>query len=482
MAKRSLSAVLSDADEASNRPYINTGTPLDIITGTYIPTPEGTFALSGGLGLTTAFIAEANKFKSTCLHGCFVNAMARFPESEYYNFDSEYAAINKRRLANMSNLHTGSDEEREKHLSDLESRMHLFDPTTDKAENLDAWFDTMKEIRDEKIKHYKDWEVETEILDRDTGKPYRMMLPTFVSIDSWTEAHVRQLNIKNEEFDADTEMKDQRTMFMEEGWNKARLMRQLPTMCVKANIYCGLTGHLGKKQAMGNTPNKKDIQYMGQDETTKAMGSRFLFLMSSILKIDRTTPLVNSSDRNKTDYPSEKHVSNTELQQLDLTLVRCKNAPSGTKTELVSSQRFGIMAGLSYFNFLRNNGYYGIGTNRSVRSPLMPDRDLGRTKIFDQSRNAEVERLLELTYQMFMIQNTWSLLGQPVDYSISIEKFAEELHKSSYAVSDILNSRGWWTYKNAPGIDRPLMTLPDILAIIDGTYKPKFLPVTTKTK
>jgi hypothetical protein len=472
---------LSD-DEAKYRPYINTGTPLDIISGKFMTTQDGQWALSGGLGLTTAFIAEANRFKSTCMHGCAINAMARFPGSEYYNYDTEYAAIDKRRLANMSNLYTENNEARVAHLDDLESRIHLYDPITTKGENLDSWFDYMKEMRDLKVKSYKDWEVETEIIDPETGKPFRILLPTFVGIDSWTEAHVRQLDIKNEEFDKDTEMKEQRTIFMEEGWNKARLMRQLQSLCAKAGIYCLMTGHLGKKQAMGNTPNKKDIQYMGQDETVKAMGPKFLFLMSSIFKISNTKPLVNANDRFLTDYPSDVHVSNTELQELSLTLVRGKNSASGSQTSMVSSQKFGIMAGLSYYNYLRNSKYYGLGNARTVRNPLLGNLDIGRTKIFDLSREYKVERALELTYQLFMIQTTWSLMGQPVDYSIPIEKFAEELTKGGYAIDDILNSRGWWTYKGAPGIDRPLLTLPDILEIISGKYKPKFLSVGAPSK
>jgi hypothetical protein len=473
---------LSEDDGATYRPYINTGTPLDITNGKFVPTTTGTWAMSGGLGMTTAFIADANKFKSTCLHGTAVNAMARFPESEYYDFDSEYAALDTNRLANMSNLYVDEPEKREAHITDLEKRIKIFDPTTDHGENLDAWFDFMKQLRDTKIKQFKDWEVETEILDPTTGKPYRMMLPTFVGIDSWTEALVRQLNIKNEEHNAGTEMSAMRTIFMEEGWNKARLMRQLPSICAKAGIYCIMTGHLGRKQSMDGKPVKKDMQYMNQDETTKAMGPKFNFLMSSIFKISSTKALVGAADRTITDYPSDTHVSGTELQELSMMLVRCKNAPSGSQTQMVSSQRFGIMTGLSYYNYLRNNKYYGIGNPRSVRSPLLDNLDIGRTKIFDLSRTYKVERALELTYQLFVIQNNWSLMGQPVDYSIGIDAFAEQLQKSGYAVDDILSSRGWWSYKGAAGLDRPFMTLPDILAILNGTYKPKFWSVSTTKK
>ncbi len=465
-----------DTESAKYRPYLNTGGPLDITNGKFIPTVNGTWALSGGMGLTTAVIAEANKFKSTVINGSWVNGLARFPHSDSFLFDSEYSTIDPQRLSNMSNLYLDEPEKRQIHLADIEKRIKIFDPTTPEGESLDSWFDFMKSVRDEKVQHYKDYEVETEILDPDTMKPYRMLLPTFMGIDSWTEAAVRQLNVKNEEFDADTEMSKQRTINLEEAWQKARLMRQLPSICAKGGIYTLMTGHLGKKFAVGGQPNKKDMAYMGQDEAAKSMGNKFYFLMSSIFKISNTSALADKNDRKLSEYPSDSHIAGTELQQLMITLVRCKNAPSGSQTQLVSSQRFGIMTALSYYDYLRNNKYYGLGAPNKVRSPLLGDANLGRTKIFDQSSDYKIGRALELTYQLFMIQSTWTLIGQPVDYSISIEKFAEMLEKSSYAVDDILNSRGWWTYKEAK-VDRDYLTLPDILMILDGTYKPKFLPV-----
>jgi hypothetical protein len=102
---------------------------------------------------------------------------------------------------------------------------------------------------------------------------------------------------------------------------------------------------------------------------------------------------------------------------------------------------------------------------------------LGRTKIFELSKDYKVSRALELTYQLCVIQSTWSLQGQPVDYTVSPEALVAKINESSYLMDDILNSRGWWTYKDAPGIDRPYLSLPDILAMLDGNYKPKYFPV-----
>lgn len=468
-----------DIEETRYRPYINTGSPLDIINGKFIPTVDGGWALSGGLGLTTAVIAEANRYKSTLLNGCAVNALARFPESDFMLMDSEFSQ-QKERIAHFSDLYLDNTEERAKHIAYLKDHISIFDPTTSKAESLDAWFDYTKEIRDWKLQHYKDYEVETEILDTDTGKPYRMLLPTFMGVDSWTEAFVKQINVRNEEFDANTEMKDQRTMFLEEGWQKMRLMRELPSICAKGGIYFVLTGHLGEKQTIGNTPNKKDLAFMGQNETTKSMGSKFYFLMSSIFKIGNSELLRDKTDKQASEYPSESGVSFNELQRLLITYVRGKNAGDGKQVQVVSSQNLGVLNGLSYYDFLRENKYWGLGAPNKVRNPLLGDLNLGRTKIFDASKEYKVKRALELTYQLFVIQSYWSLSNQPVNYGISIEEFFHKLQGSGYAIDDILNSRGWWTYKqkDAKGdFTRPFLTLPSILAMLDGSYKSKYILV-----
>lgn len=467
-----------DDDVAKARVYLNTGGPLDLLNGKFVPTVNGSWALSGGLGPTTAVIAEGNKFKSTLLNGSSVNVAARFPDAEYVLNDTEFA-IEKPRLVNMSTLYLDDEEKRKAHIADLDKRTRIYNQATSKGETLDAYVDFMKEIRDNKIKRFKDYEVETEILDLETMKPMRMLLPTLSGIDSWSEGLIKSVGDKNEEYDADTESGKFRSINMEEGLHKVRLMRQLQSICVKGGIYLTMSGHLGKKLSMDGKPNKKDMAFMGQDETVKGMGNKFYFAMSSVIKINNTQLVVDKNDGRQSEYPSsDSNVAGNELQRLMITLVRTKNTLSGDQTTLVSSQKFGIMPGLSYYDFLRNNKYYGLGVPNKVRNPLLGDTNIGRTKIFDTSREYKVERALELTYQLFVIQSTWTLLGQPVDYSMPIDVFADKLMQSGYAVDDILNSRGWWTYTGAK-VDRPYLTLPDILMMLDGTYKPKLFAVTS---
>ena len=463
-------------DEAVQRPYLNTGLPLDMANGKLIPKVDGGFAISGGMGPMTAVIADPNRYKSAGINGATVNCMARFPDSQFYALDTEYSTTDATRMANMSNLYLDDPQKREQHIGDLVGRISIYDQATTRGETLDAWFDYLREIKDFKTKHIKDYTVETEVIDPSTGDPYKMLLPTFASVDSWSAAQVRQLVTMNETFTDETASDKQRTMFMNEGWQKTRLMRLLPGLCVKGGIYLTMTGQLGKKTSMDGKPVKKELVYMNQDEMAKAMGPQFNYLMSTIIKNGKVETVVDPNDRNKPGYPSKYGMSAVELNDISCIVVRGKNAPAGPQFSLIASQTRGVLSGMSYYQNLKDAKYFGLGTANKVKSVMLPDLDLGRTKIYDLSLDYKVSRALELTYQLYFIQTYWSQRGQPVNFGITPEELMDKLNTSGIAIDDILNSRGWWTYKDAKP-DREYLTLPDVLSIVEGTYKPKFLSV-----
>jgi hypothetical protein len=473
----------TEEDSAGYRPYINTGTNLDILNGKFIAGFDGRVILSGGLGNTTATIAEGNKFKSTWQHGNMVGAMERWPGSQGRIYETEFGSIDTGRISRMSQFHHDDPEKRALHVTDLSQRIKVYDVGTETGEHLESFMDYMREIRDEKMKNSKSWTVETEVADPFTGKPYRMLFPTFIGIDSWSEALVKHVDTRNESYDGDTEMKEKRTIHLDEGWNKSYLMRQLPGICVQGGLYTMLTAHLGKKFAMDpGKPNKKDLTHMGQDEMAKGVGPKFLFLMNTIIKIANATELRHDADKSQTRYPSKNsYVSATDLMELALVIVRSKNGASGYQASAVASQAGGIIPGLTdYRNLGDKFKYAGLGSANKVRTPWLDNLDLGRTRIYDQARDPFVARALEITYQIAFIQSNWNLSLLPAHFTTPIDDVVELLSKQGYATSDILHSRGWWTYTDS-GIDIPYLSLDDILRIASGTYKPKFIPVSNHT-
>lgn len=481
MAGRSLFDSEEKEDSITYRPYINTGGPLDVMNGKFIPNVDGTMTLSGGLGPTTATIARGNRFKSAWQHGNMIGAMECWPDAEGIVLETEFGSIDADRMTGMAKRFRNDPVKRAAHLEYLKGKLTIYDHSTETAETLEAFFEHMARIRDYKLKNIKGWEVETEIMDRRTMKPYRMLFPTFVGIDSWSEALVKQVSNRVEEFDGDTEMKEKRTIHLEEGWNKAERMRALPKLCIQGGIYCLLTAHLGDKYSLDGKPNSKDLAHMKQDEMAKGVGPKFNFLMSTIVQINTASALIGA-DKSQPEFPSKSSfVSATDLMELMIVVIRSKNAPSGMQAPIVASQTLGVQSGLSYYQALRKGKYYGLGSPNKVRNPFLGDMDIGRTKIFDLTDDPRVNRALELTFQLFYIQNNWNLVNLPQCFSMPVDKLVEMLHQNSYASDDILNSRGWWTYTDA-GIDQPHLSLYDALLIATGEYKPKFFAVSQPLK
>jgi hypothetical protein len=115
------------------------------------------------------------------------------------------------------------------------------------------------------------------------------------------------------------------------------------------------------------------------------------------------------------------------------------------------------------------------GNNQRHAPLLMPEETLQRTTVYDALReNRRLGRALEILSQLCFVQNNWTLRDLPVPFNIDPQVMADKLHTSGIAIDDILDSRGWWTYGDHP---QPFLSLYDILAIVQGAYKPKFLAV-----
>ena len=79
----------------------------------------------------------------------------------------------------------------------------------------------------------------------------------------------------------------------------------------------------------------------------------------------------------------------------------------------------------------------------------------------------ETARALEILAQLKWIASYWNIKSQPVNIPETAERFVELIAKSdTIAISDILNSRGYWTFGDETDT-RPYMSIFDILDIID---------------
>ena len=449
-------------------PFVNTGTMQDMFTGQYVTGFDGKRYLSGGLSSANAVQAGPNKFKSSLLHTTNVNACVRYPGSDYYVADSEDALRDRARLCRMIQYDYDSPEARVKALLEFEEHnLRVFNTTHEYGQSAEHFLDYVQELGELKLKHRKECEVLSPYVDKRTGKQQRILIPTFAGVDSFTELDPIGMLNKKEKRSAETEDKVTRTDGAEIARMKKAVIQRMNRMSLKYGVYFSLSAHLNPKMSLDGKPQPKDLPHMKQGQAATGVSRQFYYYMTYIAQIDATKAIP--------DIPMGKQSSDTELMNMDISLVRSKNGNSGNTINYTSSQQYGVLTSLGWYNYLRANEYFGLGTSGKPRCTFIPDVQLFKSRAFELCQDYKMSRALEILGQLCFIQKNWTLIDPPCDYLMEPERLYDLLMKSSIGMDDVLNSRGWWTYGDHP---REYLGLPDILDIATGAYVPKLIAVT----
>ena len=442
--------------DSAFQPYLNTGTLFDVHTGCFVPGTHGGMVLNGGLAPTNSFMGRQQMFKSTEMLSYMLRVLGFYDRSELLTYDTE-TSLKKDRIVRFTPYCTADA------LSDRIVLKTIVDMTAEE------FFEKVKEIVHEKLTHKDDYLVESPLIDPYTNKPMMIIIPTLVVYDSWSAmvTGAMQTTFDNTEIDSP----DANTIFMKDGRGKKMIMMQIPTLASKGGLCFGFSAHLGDKIEMNSRmQSPKSLPSMRSTDKPKGVGSDFNFLISNAIDI-RKVEALQESDKTSL-YPIEGG-SGAELYEATSILVRSKNNMSGTQLPMVISQVDGIMGDLSNYNYLRkHNEYFGLIGNKVTHKPAMTDTTVGRTTIRKRLEDPKVARAIELLAQQKYIQNNWVSTKAEVDFGMKPELLAEKLLASDKpGVSDILQSRGYWTYdkKNL----QPYMSLYDVLAIAQGIYRAK---------
>jgi hypothetical protein len=441
---------LMNAHTTELAPSLNTGTILDLMTGKY-RLYNDTYLLNGGLNFTTGITGINSSFKSGLAQSLATRVLNIYPDSTL-------------------NYH-----ETELHLKDLERFDQVNAPNypsvTDRIVlnsiteyDLIKQNEFLKELIDTKTKYQKELTIETPFLSYTTKQPIKMLIPTLIIEDSWSN----NVSIVEQDMFTNTEIGDskQNVSYLKDGLYKTTILRNIIAKAAKASIYFIFIAHKGKKNEIGGfAPPTKDYQFMKQDEKLKDVGANFSFLMMTLINAASVKILLDP-DKNCL-YPSNINTASQELSEVTYTIVKCKGNIAGTSLPFVMSQNHGYLSGLSHFHYLKNLKDYGIIGTSKYKLKLYPTLTFTRKDIRNQLKdNYEFERALDLTAQLAYIQSSFGLSDSiPENLNIGIDDFVVQLTTNkNIMMSDILNSRSYWTY-NKDEI-RPYMTIFDILKLI----------------
>lgn len=436
-------------NETAFVPYINTGTLFDIATGKFKCGVNNTQILDGGISSCMGISGRAQTYKSGIAGSLVANAMLVHPEAYAFIFDSENTISGPERYSDFTPLD-----------KPVHDRIAFYNSTTT---NLTDFYDKIKQIADEKLANKKDYIVESPFKGVD-GKPIKTWIPTFVLIDSFSRA---RSNKGDDQFDKNNvDDSAMNTFYLYDGGVKSRIMNDLPTRAAKAGIYVILTAHVGDKMDLDPySPTPKQLQFMKNNDRMKNVGSNFEFLTTALLQTNKATVL---QDSNKHCLYPTVNSTDSEVNQVDTTLVRCKNNSAGVQIPYVLSQNQGILKDVTNFQLLRNCKNFGMtvkGNNQSFSPLLLPDVTVTRNNLRDTfDSNYRAARAIELTAQLCFIQQFWSTYRMPEYVHTPIEKFAELLtHNEKMSVDRVLESTSVWSTSKQ---ERERLSIMDVLEFL----------------
>lgn len=448
--------------DATVYPALNTGTSLDIATGIYEKGSDGKYYLNGGVPPMLGVAGRSGNYKSTTMEGLMVFGLHNYPHSEAYKLDSESNALSpKARMYKTIACNYGPDYDADS----IMNRVVVDNISNTSSEDVE---EKIRQICKYKDEHRKELTIVTPFVSP-KGEPIKMLIPTFICMDSLSA--YRFSTTLDKESNLSVEDKQRNMDDMQDGKWKKSLLNSWTRLSYKYGLYFLMSAQVGENQSMDmySMPEKQG-QFSKQNDRFKNVSNQFTYLTNTLIQNYSPKPITRSSDKKEPEYIIDG-VGAVEINELTTKLLRCKTSAAGVYLPMVASQTHGVLNGLTYFHYLRENkdfGYITSGVGKTTRCPILtPEIKLTRQNVTEMLKNSyELNRALEILFQLKWILQYWSTATLPFDVPKTAEEFMDRIAKGGdLTVSDIINSRGYWTYEDPD--KRPYMSIFDILSILD---------------
>lgn len=447
------------------RPRLNVGCLFDQQTGRYFEGPKGEMILNGGMAYFTGVAGEENTFKSTLMHFLMLRSMGRYKIDEGIVYDTEMSLTYARLNGLASSISTLNDV----NLAELPSFV-LTDMTTYSG---NKWWAEYQQIINER-KADKKIKVTTPFKDS-AGSYIKVSRPSVGEVDSLSMFNTDNIIDLGEKEEIGSSKRNTEAARL--GMAKSQMLRHIPALTAGGQSYLLVSAHLGKSLNMDeHTPPPKVMQVLKQGLTFKNVPENFRFLPQNLWLTIKCQNYLNPRTK-APEWPREpgnEQLGDSDLKLITLVNGRGKDGPSGMPFNLAVSQADGILVGLSELLYLRSNGGYGIeGSQQSYFLTMYPDVKLSRTTARMKIREDErLQRALEFCSELCQMSNG---LGGGYDPNLICDPTTlyEDLKKQGHDWNRLLDTRGWWVYKEyEEKMDLPFLSTYDLLRMRAGKYIP----------
>ena len=467
------------------RPRLCQGSLLDIPAGRYHTGAYGDSLLSGGYSTFQGFGGRGNVFKTTLIISLMIRILSRYsiPASlikdpttgnvSLFVYDTEIT-FDWNRVFDIMSAYDNLD------YMDLIASNRLI--VTSSGDHLgNDWWQIIRNRSAMRRKNFRSNSVETPFLGFD-GKPIKVVPMESHLCDSMSELSTDAIDGLYDKAEIDDSSLT--TDHLRSGGIKTRLVMQMQNTMTNGNMTMACTAQVGDEFKLEKyAPSKQQLGAMPRDLVFKYVPSKFTFLSSNTWFIKKATPCIHDVTK-AAMYPLDGKNNNAgdkDLQELDVLNVRSKSGITGHNIPVIVSQDFGLLPGLTEFNFLnKRKDNFGMtapeGQQRSKRLQIYDEPLLARTKIRGMiDEDAKLRRALEFTSEVAQIMDYWN--DFPPHLLMGIDEVHAKLLEKGYNMDLLLNTRGYWTYHNYDQAHdlRPLSTL-DILKIVKDEYIPWWYP------
>ena len=267
---------------------------------------------------------------------------------------------------------------------------------------------------------------------------------------------------------------------------KSQMIDQMINVTSPGGIFLTATAHVGQEHQLDQyKPPPRKLRYMKIGEKIKKIPENFLFLTHTTYQCTSLEVLINDGDK-KAEFPraGEEEGTSTDLNVINVLVLRCKSGQSGYPFKVVVSQAEGIKVGLTEYLHLKDHNYFGLSDSKgnsakgstNFRLDLLPDVNLTRRSIRGKiDENPELQRALTFTSELQQIRELWASMD-PELYCKPKELY-EDLTALGYDWKLLFNTRGYWIYKEDEKEDTlPFLSTVDLMKMRVGQYHPYWYP------
>lgn len=459
------------------RPLYNTGTLMDIPSGSYIRTPRGNDLLNGGVGYVFSVVGPGNCFKSDEILFPLFLILKYNKKAQIIIYDTENSMNYPRiiRIAKRCGI-----EEADLHLHTESARAVLIQA----ADMLgDHFHEQVRNMRKVKIANRAKLEVKLPWQDQ-RGNHLTVLPPHFVPHDSLSAFQVSavQEKIVDKVKIADGKAN---TQFMKDGAAKTQLIMDFLNLTVSADIFVPMTAHMGKLIEIDQyAPKPSKLAFQSAGKVMKGVPEKFSFINNYILEIKSNKACTQDDGSAKWPKTDSDRKETNDLNTVTAISTRNKSGPSGVMHPYIFSQAEGMLWELIPLDYIREVGKkegpngIGFGLQGNIQNYSLcfaPDVKLSRTTARQKLEgNTDLFMRLLMTCHLLQIRNVWRGWEE---WWLPPEEIYARCIEQGYDWDKLMNTRWWWVYEEED--DRvgelPEMSAKDLCRIARGLYHPYFL-------